>query len=224
MKLPKQFILIENGKETGTFTTFQVQTRLQAGELFADTICIPKTLFGAAVPLSTFFPDAPKRQESVADEIALPPINDTTHCHVFYAGQQHGPYTPQQIRTMWSTGTLTADTSVFPAGYSDWISIADFLKRLQLHSAFTASLSSASNPFGILLTVLGVIITIYFAALYDTSVRTDRHYIPEVGYLGGDTVVNLAKQQNRLIGVIVGIAMSVIGIVVVCLPAKSNDA
>ena len=81
-----------------------------------------------------------------------------------------------------------------------------------------------SHPFGILLTVLGVIITIYFAALYDTSVQTDSRNIPGVGYVGGSSVVNLAKQQNRLIGVIVGISMSVIGIIVVFLPAKANES
>ncbi len=224
MKIPKQFTIIEDGKETGTFTALQVQARLNAGEIFADTICIPNFLFAAPVPLSEYFPDAPHRGDSTVKKSALPSITDTTHCHVFYGGQQHGPYIPQQIKTMWSAGTLTADTSVFPAGYPDWIPIGDFLNRLPLCSESTTSSSSSSRPLGIRFTVIGVIITIYFAALYDTSVRTERSYVPGVGYVGGDAVVNLGKQQNRLIGVIVGLAMSIIGIVVVCLPAKSNDA
>ena len=52
-------------------------------------------------------------------EEALPSITNTTHCHIFCGGKQQGPYMPQQIKAMWSAGTLTTDTSVFPAGYPD---------------------------------------------------------------------------------------------------------
>ena len=81
-----------------------------------------------------------------SDEVALPPITATTHCHVFYSGQQHGPYMPQQIQTMWGAGTLTADTSVFPAGYPDWMPISDFLTRLQPRNAPSEDNSQTKNP------------------------------------------------------------------------------
>lgn len=164
---------------------------------------------------------------SVPDEQAeaeLPPITDATHCHVFDAGQQLGPYVPQQIRSMWAAGTLTADASVFPAGYPDWIPIADFLARLQPSQPPTTPSSSSAGPLGVLLIVVGICFTIYFAAIYDTSVVTERRYLSRIGSVGSDAVVNLGKQQNRLIGVIFGIAMTAIGIVIVYLPSKSRDA
>jgi len=171
--------------------------------------------------ISSFLGISPQPAQSHESQ----PITDTTHCHIFCSGQQQGPYVPQQIKAMWSDGTLTADTLVFPKGFPDWIPINDFLIRIQLRQADADSKSFGVRSLGILFTIIGVIITIYFAALYDTSVRTEGRYIPGVGYVpGGDTVVNLGKQQNRLIGVIVGIAMSAIGIVMICLPQKRNDA
>jgi hypothetical protein len=97
---------------------------------------------------------------SASAEAALPRITATTHCHVFYAGQKHGPYVPTQIQTMWGAGTLTADTSVLPAGYPDSIPISDFLARIQLGNATSDGDSSQSkNPdlFGFI-----VVLTIFF--------------------------------------------------------------
>ena len=153
----------------------------------------------------------------------LAPVTATTHCHVFCAGQQRGPYLPQQIQTMWNTGKLTADTSVLPAGFPNWIPIATFLAQLHHNQTAAATPPSGARSIGILLTVVGISVTVYFAALYDTSVYSESRYIPEVGYLGGSRVVNLGKQQDRLIGVIIGIAMTVGGIVLICLPKRSND-
>ena len=151
-------------------------------------------------------PPSPERQEP-------PPITVTTHCHIFNSGQQQGPYVPQQIKAMWNAGVLTADTLVFPDGFPDWIPISDFLARIHLRQTHADSLSFGVRSAGILVTIFGVIITIYFAALYDTSVTTESRYISGIGTIGGHSVVNLGKQQNRLIGVIVGVAISAIGIV-----------
>lgn len=209
------------GKDLGPFTLEQLQAKLDSGEFPSDKLVRAETSKDGWQTLNTL---SVKPRLSVLDKIALPSIDATTHCHVFCGGKQHGPYMPQQIQVMWSAGTLTADTSVFPDGYPDWIPIADFLTRVARQNAKEKVTSSSARPFGYALIVIGVLVTFYFATFYDTSVQTGRHYIPGVGSVGGETVVNLAKQQNRLIGVIVGLAMSVIGIVVVYLPTKSNDA
>jgi hypothetical protein len=96
---------------------------------------------------------------TVSDEIVLPTINASTHCHVFCAGQQLGPYIPQQIETMWSAGALTADASVFPAGYPDWVPISDFLTRVRRDNSLSeVDVLQHENPdlFGVavFLTVL----------------------------------------------------------------------
>ena len=121
---------------------------------------------------------------------------------------------------MWSAGTLTADTLVFPDGYPDWIPISRFLTAIRAPSWEESGMPIGFHQLGILLGVVGAILTFYFAVIYDTSVDSERKYISGVGYVGGGSVVNLGKQQNRLIGVIVGIAMTGIGIGVVCIPQK----
>ena len=52
-----KYILIENGKETGPFTTSRIKQRIQAGELSPETVCIPKKLLGVPAPLKRFFPE-----------------------------------------------------------------------------------------------------------------------------------------------------------------------
>ena len=60
------------------------------------------------------------------------PIDNSTQCYIFLAGQQQGPYMPQQITEMWRSGTLTADTLVFPTSHQNWIPINIFLTRIAL--------------------------------------------------------------------------------------------
>lgn len=61
MKSEKRYLLVENNKETGPFTTSQINARIAAGEIFSDTVCIPKSLFGIPAPLGTFFPNTNQR-------------------------------------------------------------------------------------------------------------------------------------------------------------------
>lgn len=154
----------------------------------------------------------------------LPSITDATHCQVSYGGQQFGPYVLQQIRSMWTAGTITADASILPAGYPDWIPITDFLARYTPIETCPPVSSPTKRPLGWILGICGICLTIYFAAVYDTTVVSERRYFPGIGGVGGEKVVNLGKQENRLIGVIVGISMTAIGVLVICLPSRSENA
>ena len=114
----------------GAFTIEQIAAQLEANAIRRDFVATESTdlsynqlmkIGGATwVPVSQLLANHPTLPR--VNSLPLPPISETTHCHVFYAGQQHGPYTPQQIKMMWSVGTLTADTSVLPADFPNWIS------------------------------------------------------------------------------------------------------
>jgi hypothetical protein len=87
----------------------------------------------------------------------------------------------------------------------------------------SASSEQKKRNIGIMLVVVGIIVTTYFTAIYDTSVTTKGEFISGVGYIGGDSVVNLEKQQNRLIGVIIGIALAGVGVAILYLPGRRDQ-
>ena len=163
----------------------------------------------------------PYRQLKEQTDLTLDP---TTHCHVFFGGKQHGPYIAAQIQAMWGAGTLPADAFVLPSGYSDWIPIGDYLARIQPSPSVVTSASSNLRTLGILITVIGAVVAFYFVAIYDTSVTSERHFIPGVGNVGGESIVNLGRQQNRMIGVIVGVSLGISGLLVSYIPRRPDNA
>ena len=101
-------------------------------------------------------------------------------------------------------------------------------RPMTTHSPRSDSVSGPAQPFGsgrrglsVLLTIIGIVVTVYFVAFYDVSVRT--YYVSGDGTVGGESVVNLAKQQNRLIGVIIGLALSTVGVIMIYLPTKTHE-
>jgi len=40
--------------------------------------------------------------------------------YIYYNNHQHGPYVLEQIRGMWNSGTITADTLFWQEGMTDW--------------------------------------------------------------------------------------------------------
>ena len=55
--------------------------------------------------------------------------------YLFINNQQQGPYAIDQIRAMWSSGLITADTLYWQEGMSDWGSIQILLSHQQTASA-----------------------------------------------------------------------------------------
>lgn len=145
-------------------------------------------------------------------------------CYLFMRGDQSGPFLPAQIRAMWRAGSITSDALFSYKGLPDWRPAKSFCDSMNSGSdTFTKLLDNdARQGLGAFLAVIGIIIAVYFIAVYDVSVRTESRYISGIGTVGGDSVVNLAKQQNRLFGVIVGLALTAAGVVIIFLPTNSN--
>ena len=131
-------------------------------------------------------------------------------CYLFTQGEQSGPFSPAQICAMWRAGSVTSDALYFYSQLPDWRPAKSFCE-LRTDEARTSH--NQSLDLGGIFAIIGVVIVIYFVAFYDVSVRTS----------SGDSVVNIGKQQNRLIGVIVGIALSSVGAVMIYFPTKSNE-
>lgn len=165
----------------------------------------------AARPIRDYPEFAPHVWDLTLEDAQHNPPADA-ECTLFMRGQQEGPFLPSQIRAMWKAGSITSDALFYYPQLPDWRPV-----RLFCEISNTDNVSSSGTDFtyfvGVLLTIVGIALTIYFAGFYDTSIKTD----------GGASVVNLSKQQNRLIGVIVGIAISAGGVLMVCLPNKPYD-
>jgi hypothetical protein len=55
--------------------------------------------------------------------------------YLFINNQQQGPYAIDQIRAMWSSGSITADSLYWHEGMSDWGSVQTLLSQQQAPSA-----------------------------------------------------------------------------------------
>lgn len=80
------------------------------------------------------------------------------------------------------------------------------------------------RSFASFLIFIGIVVTIYFVAIYDTTVQTERRDVPGVGVIAEKSIVNFGKQQNRLIGVIIGTAIGISGLVLKFIPIRNDDA
>jgi hypothetical protein len=70
------------------------------------------------------------------------------------------------------------------------------------------SKSYGAGPF---LIICGILCAVYFWSFYDTSVST-----------GFGSVNNIGLMQNRQLGVIVGIAVAVVGVILVAISKKPD--
>lgn len=134
-------------------------------------------------------------------------------CYLFMHGQQSGPFLPAQIRAMWNAGSITSDAMFHYSKLPDWRPVRSFCDftcaRSSPLSVGAHSLGGERRSWGIALTIFGIVITMYFVGSHDVSVRTD-----------AGSVINLGKQQDRLIGVIIGLAFSVVGVMLTYFPAN----
>lgn len=63
-----------------------------------------------------------------------------------------------------------------------------------------------ASPFGAIVAVLGVIMTVWFAFFYDVTVPLDSQY--------GGSVNNIGLMNNRLIGIIIGGFITITGVII----------
>lgn len=128
--------------------------------------------------------------------------NPRAQCTIWVNGEEKGPFTPGQIRSMWNAGNLTADTLFIYEELNEWRPIKSFCQIDEVDTNIgSESDGSASIVLGVMLIIFGLVSSLYFISEYDVSVKTEKIYLEGVGFIGGDSVVNLGRQQNRLIGV-----------------------
>lgn len=65
-----------------------------------------------------------------------------SHIHLLVGGEQRGPYVLDQIRSMWSSGSLTADTLWWTEGMTEWA----LIQALPLSSVPPAVPQQAAAP------------------------------------------------------------------------------
>jgi hypothetical protein len=51
--------------------------------------------------------------------------------YLFIDDKQAGPYTISQLRSMWASGKLTADTLYFTEGMSEWSPLAAIVETIE---------------------------------------------------------------------------------------------
>lgn len=74
---------------------------------------------------------------------------------------------------------------------------------------------------GVVLIGISIVVTIYFAFGYDTSVEVSKE-IASTGVYVPDRVENIGRQQNRLIGVLCGLTLGIAGTVLIASPQNRS--
>ncbi|MEI9866677.1 MAG: DUF4339 domain-containing protein [Limisphaerales bacterium] len=91
--------------------------------------------------------------------------------YINQSGENYGPYTFEQLRSMWSAGQVTGDTLYCEEGYEEWLRLSDLLDA-QEQPPFLESRAKARGrkPLIIAGIVFAVLIVIYiFAAMLSPS-------------------------------------------------------
>lgn len=137
-------------------------------------------------------------------KLILQRLGDSDEVYILRGSDQDGPYSATQVAQMWRNGKIKMNDKVWHESIPDWVLAADVLPSF----SNIANSSSAKHlqAVGSVLVVLGCIITFYFLQIFDPSVSTNR-----TSYLAPDRVNNIGLLQTRQNGVIVGVALSVIG-------------
>lgn len=113
------------------FSLAEIEGRLLAGEIDPSWEACEdgRRIWQAISKLTSVEP--PATPEGIQYEAHNPPQDAV--CYLLRDGQQHGPYTPTQIRTMWAAGQITVDTLYWFEGLSDWFQVANFANRMLIH-------------------------------------------------------------------------------------------
>jgi len=128
-----------------------------------------------------------------SDEIFI--LKETNH---------DGPYSPSQAFQMWKNGQIRMDHKVWHASVEDWIPASEVFSKDVFDR--TSRKASELQRIGYVILTGGLIITLYYLLMFDTSVATNMSssLIPE-------RVNNIDLLQTRQNGVIVGVALSIVG-------------
>lgn len=152
-----------------------------------------------------------------------PPANSL--CYLLIGEDQTGPYTPEQIRSMWTNGQITAETLYWFDGLGEWFPARNFCAPPVRAGAPSPQKSGSDRQLlGRVLAILGLLIAGYFFFVYDTTVEMESRYISGYGTVGGQRVHNTGLMQNRLLGCIGGLVLTTIGVVLVITPQKPPSA
>lgn len=106
MKAEKTYFLVENGKETGPFTESVITARIAAGEIYSETVCIPKSFFSLPGSLHYFFPN------TIPKPISLQEVTK--------AGKEISPIAPVVDTDELNAPTCTASFKTNSALLIDW--------------------------------------------------------------------------------------------------------
>ncbi len=87
-------------------------------------------------------------------------------CYLLIGENQKGPYAPDQIRSMWASGEITADTLYWFEGLENWFPAAGFCQRAStgdqsVANTIAGSTIACSYALTILLPLFG-----FFAGMY----------------------------------------------------------
>ena len=148
LKIPKKSqtkykINYAYGKTIGPLSEDEVIAEcISRKRVFSGAICRPCGIINITLPWRPIrtFPEFAKyvADMTIQDEQAEIKANleeekvnphPTATCYLWRNGQQEGPFTPNQIKSMWDAGSLTADTLYYHSGLTDWHPVKGFCQN-----------------------------------------------------------------------------------------------
>jgi hypothetical protein len=156
--------------------------------------------------------------EVAPDETKRPPTIKTFHLKLTEG--EKGPFTMSQLRSMWDSGAITADTLYRADASQGWQSLAEEFAKPTTPTAPPPLASTAApegQPLikiaGVFLLLAGLGVLAYFLVVFDTSIAVPSWVTAILGpTMGSDRVHNVGLMQNRQNGVIIGSVISAAGL------------
>ena len=144
------YVYNPGGSDYGPFTIEQLRANLASRKYSPKTRVRPEGVKDWYV-VSELLNDVPAQNELLSRH---PPKD--AQCYLFQNNQEEGPFLPEQIRSMWATGKITADTLYRFDGLEGWFPAKNFCAHAESHSQNPESFAIVV-VFTVFLPIVGLI-------------------------------------------------------------------
>jgi len=147
------------------------------------------------------------KNQAVATLIAS--SNLTSQIYLLKGEEQLGPFSQDQIVSMYQNGQIQTDCSFWFDGLDTWHPVGELVRAEKEKKQ--NSISEQTEPYmylGVFFALIGLILVFYFLAVYDPSVELSRS---ASSFMNVERVNNIGKMQTKQIGVIIGCCSTVLG-------------
>jgi hypothetical protein len=146
----------------------------------------------------------PTKHVVIPRGIELSRLSEADELYILNDAEQEGPYSPSQLKQMWKNGQIKMNNMIWYSGVEYWLPAKEVFAEVLASENVKHGSNLTLGGFAIL--AIGIAVVCYFVLFFDTSVATNisSSIVPS-------RVENIGLLQTRQNGIIVGVALSIIG-------------